>query len=159
LAITSFLVVITSLVVYDLERNAPHSTIHSWPDALWWAIVTVTTVGYGDKFPVTAGGRAVATVLMFSGIALFSVLTAALATFFVSRLRAQDGQANKHPRPADDDTWLSILDRLEAIEASLAGIANPPRTPSRDHRHHASASTPRNVRSTRRPQARPRGTS
>jgi voltage-gated potassium channel len=87
--------------------------------------VTVTTVGYGDKFPITPGGRAIATVLMFSGIALVSVLTAALATFFVSRLRSDraNAQTSSPAASQNDAPWLAILDRLTAIEATLAQLA------------------------------------
>lgn len=60
----------------------PHA-IHSYGDALWWAVVTVTTVGYGDHYPVTAGGRGVAVVLMLVGIAIIGLVTASVATFFI----------------------------------------------------------------------------
>ena len=53
-------------------------TIRTWPDALWWSITTVTTVGYGDKVPVTRAGRGVAVILMLTGIALLGVITASL---------------------------------------------------------------------------------
>src|SRR5580704_6199825 len=52
------------------EAHAKGSTIHSYGGALWWAVVTVTSVGYGDQYPVTVAGRAVAVVLMITGIAL-----------------------------------------------------------------------------------------
>ena len=71
------------LEVY-FERNAVGPTaIHSYGDALWWAIVTVTTVGYGDKIPATGAGRVVATGLMLTGIGLVGALTATIASFFV----------------------------------------------------------------------------
>ena len=117
--ITGTLVLITSLVVYDLERTARNASIHTWPDGLWWAITTVTTVGYGDKVPVTAGGRAVAVVLMFTGIALVSVITASLATYFVrqSQLRAAEHEPEQ---TSIEDQLLVILDRLTHIETAIA---------------------------------------
>ena len=66
-----------------LEENSPDGNIHGYPQALWWAIVTVTTVGYGDKYPATGGGRIVATVLMLVGIGLIGVLTATVASVFM----------------------------------------------------------------------------
>jgi voltage-gated potassium channel len=70
------------------EVHAKGSNIHGFADALWWAVVTVTTVGYGDKFPVTAAGRGVAVVLMLVGIGLIGVLTATVSSFFVSEQRS-----------------------------------------------------------------------
>jgi voltage-gated potassium channel len=58
------------------EHAAPGANIHNYADALWWSVVTITTVGYGDRFPVTGGGRGVAVMLMITGIALFGVLAA-----------------------------------------------------------------------------------
>jgi voltage-gated potassium channel len=70
-------------LVLLFEENAKGGNIHDYPDALWWAIVTVTTVGYGDRFPVSEGGRAVAVVLMLVGIGLIGVLTATVASVFI----------------------------------------------------------------------------
>ncbi len=76
------LVIIAATVVATVE-GGENSSIVSFPDALWWAVVTITTVGYGDMVPVTAVGRAVALVLMLGGIAFFSGVTANLASFLV----------------------------------------------------------------------------
>src|SRR5208282_3565148 len=72
-----------SWLVLLFEENARGSNIHNYSDALWWAIVTVTTVGYGDRFPVTEGGRAVAVILMLVGIGLIGVLTDTVASVFI----------------------------------------------------------------------------
>ena len=86
-----FIVLVVGAIVFAgaglevvLERHTPGPTaIHNYGDALWWAIVTVTTVGYGDKVPVTGAGRWVAVVLMLTGIGLVGTLTATIASFFV----------------------------------------------------------------------------
>jgi voltage-gated potassium channel len=124
--ITSALILITSLVVYDLERDVHGSTIHSWSDGLWWAIATVTTVGYGDKVPLTAGGRAVAVVLMLTGIALLGVITAALATYFVKQSRLRDEAAAADDRESIDGKLDILLDRVAHLEALLADNATAP---------------------------------
>jgi voltage-gated potassium channel len=108
------------------ENHAPGSNIHSYGDALWWAVVTVTTVGYGDRFPVTAGGRAVAVILMLVGIGLIGTLTATVASFFVQ----EHTDANKAQlQAAHEDLGARIGDldaRLARIEAALVG---PPGAP------------------------------
>jgi voltage-gated potassium channel len=108
------------------ERHAPGSNIHSYGDSLWWAVVTVTTVGYGDRFPVTPGGRAVAVVLMLIGIGLIGVLTATVASFFVQ----EHTDANKAQLQANHEDLGArideIDDRLARIEAALVGRPLPP---------------------------------
>jgi voltage-gated potassium channel len=89
------------------EAHAKGSNIHSYGDALWWAVVTVTSVGYGDQYPVTIAGRAVAVVLMITGIALFGVVAASIASYFVE----QDQDRRVEARM---DEILAVLNRLEA---------------------------------------------
>jgi voltage-gated potassium channel len=67
---------------FAFEAHAPGSNIRSYGDALWWAMVTITTVGYGDKVPVTAAGRGVAVVFMVTGVAMFGLLTATISSYF-----------------------------------------------------------------------------
>ena len=81
------LVMICATVVLSVEQDVPEASITTFRDALWWAMVTLTTVGYGDVVPVTAAGRGVAFVLMLGGIAFLSGITANLASFFVTPSR------------------------------------------------------------------------
>ena len=76
-------VIMAGAFVTVAERNATDATIQDLPDGLWWAVTTVTTVGYGDTYPKTAIGRGVGVALMLLGISLFSVVTATVAAFFV----------------------------------------------------------------------------
>jgi voltage-gated potassium channel len=117
--VTSALVLVTSLVVYDLERDVPHATIRTWPDGLWWAISTVTTVGYGDRVPVTAGGRAIAVVLMLTGIALVGIITASLATYFVEQSQKHSDQREEASRETIESQLAAVIDRLAALEELL----------------------------------------
>lgn len=80
-------IAVAAVAMVDAERGAEGANITTLPDALWWAATTVTTVGYGDRFPVTGLGRAIAVALMVVGIALLGVITASVAAFFVSRLQ------------------------------------------------------------------------
>ena len=96
-AVSLPLVLYTAAIsVFEAERYAEASNIQSFGDALWWSLISVTTVGYGDSFPVTTEGGAVAGLLMFVGIGLFSSLTALLAAWVVEGTRKEDPfQLNK----------------------------------------------------------------
>jgi len=80
---TVLMIVIMGAAILDIERNAPGANIKTPMDALWWGLVTVTTIGYGDKYPVTTEGRLVAGILIIFGIALISTLTGAFAAWIL----------------------------------------------------------------------------
>ena len=79
-----------ALAVLDAERDYPGANITAFADAMWWAVTTMTTVGYGDYFPVTATGRLAAVGLMTGGIAILGTVTASLASWMVERIREED---------------------------------------------------------------------
>jgi voltage-gated potassium channel len=78
-----FVAYISAIQITIIERSANGSNIKTFEDGLWWAITTVTTVGYGDRFPTTNEGRALAVLLMITGISLIGVITASVASWFV----------------------------------------------------------------------------
>src|SRR5580698_789636 len=84
------LIYTASLAVFDKERYLHGATINSFGKALWWSITTVTTVGYGDVYPVTNTGRVIAVLLMIGGISLVGVVTAALASWIIDRVTEED---------------------------------------------------------------------
>ncbi len=106
-------------LVLLFEKDAAGSNIHDYAEALWWAIVTVTTVGYGDRYPVTEGGRAVATVLMLTGIGLIGVLTATVASVFVKE--HTDANKDEFKRGHEDlGQQLAVINsRLSDVERRL----------------------------------------
>jgi voltage-gated potassium channel len=111
--------VIGAWLVLLFEENAKGSNIHNYPDALWWAIVTVTTVGYGDRFPVTGGGRTVAVILMLVGIGLIGVLTATVASVFIKEHTDSTKEEFKKGH-ADLGQQLAVIsDRLADVERRL----------------------------------------
>lgn len=81
--IAVILTIFSSIAILNVEKE-PDSNIKTPADALWWSVVTVTTVGYGDKYPVTPEGRIIAVALMITGIGLFGAFTAILAGFILS---------------------------------------------------------------------------
>ena len=106
-------------LVLLFEENARGSNIHDYAGALWWAVVTVTTVGYGDRFPVTAGGRTVAVILMLVGIGLIGVLTATVASVFIKEHTDANKEAIKKGH-ADLGEQLSMISaRLADVERRL----------------------------------------
>jgi voltage-gated potassium channel len=119
----SLVVFMASLAVYDAERGGRGASITSYADAVWWALTTITTVGYGDEYPVTDEGRLVAVLLMVSGIALLGVVTAAVASWFVGRV-AEAAQAQDD----EDDAALraevrALAEEVRRLRVELAGPA------------------------------------
>ena len=78
-----------ALAVLAAERGAPGATIDSFGDSIWWACVTMTTVGYGDYVPVTVLGRVLAVILMFGGVAIVGVATATIVSYLNERMGRQ----------------------------------------------------------------------
>ena len=123
-AVMLFVAAAAMLVV---ERGDPDSNIKTFPDALWWAATTVTTVGYGDRYPVTAVGRLVATGLMVVGIALLGVITASVAAWFVGNIQA--AREEVEATVSEETTQVlqilaTINSRLDRVEQRLT--AHPP---------------------------------
>jgi voltage-gated potassium channel len=84
------LIYVASLAAFDKERYQPGATINSFGKAVWWSISTVTTVGYGDVYPVTNTGRVIAVLLMIGGIGLVGVITASLASWIIERVAEEE---------------------------------------------------------------------
>jgi voltage-gated potassium channel len=103
----TMLVFVGALAVLDVEQSAPEAKILTFGDALWWAITTITTVGYGDMYPVTPLGRVVAAALMMSGIAVLGVVTASIASWLVQRV---------------EDTAEAAAEAEEPVRAEMAEL-------------------------------------
>ena len=88
---------VSSVLILQFETQSPEANIKTGGDALWWAMVTITTVGYGDFFPVTTLGRATAAFVMFSGIGIIGALASILASLLVSSPPAPDAGSEAVP--------------------------------------------------------------
>ena len=84
------LVYVGALAVYEAERGAPDAHITSFGLAVWWAMTTITTVGYGDMYPVTTTGRVMASLMMIGGISLVGSITATIASWIVQTVSSDD---------------------------------------------------------------------
>src|SRR5439155_18212824 len=102
------LIVFCSTAILHFE-TAPESNIKTAEDAIWWAFATITTVGYGDRFPVTSEGRFVAALLMCAGVGLFSTFSGLLAAWFL----AADTDAGESEIVALQKEVRSLRDTIE----------------------------------------------
>ncbi len=121
-----------AIIVYYYEYNAPGANITSPWVSIWWAVVTVATVGYGDFYPVTVAGRITASFIMAIGILTLAVVTAQVSSSFVDqarRRRAPSSGGTDEPRaeladpPLEAPHVRELHERLARIEAHLATLA------------------------------------
>jgi len=121
-------VVVGAFLEWRVEYNAPGANITTMGTALWWAVVTTTTVGYGDTYPVTTMGRLIGSVIMMVGIGLIGTVSATVAAWFVSHKRTREDAARAkaladHPESAAElasDPVSADTDRLVGTLASLS---------------------------------------
>ncbi len=123
----SFLALVGALAVLDVERGVEGAQITTFPDALWWAFVTMSTVGYGDAVPVTGAGRVVAVAMMLVGIGLVGVVSGTLASGFLARLQAQEDTEQAELLARIDE----LQEQVRAIHAALVPGDLETRPPSR----------------------------
>jgi voltage-gated potassium channel len=122
----AFLVIFcASIVVLEAESRAPGANITTGGDALWWAIVTITTVGYGDKYPITPVGRSAGVFVMVTGIGIIGSLASIMASFLVApsvtpspETEAPDPVEGEAPAPVEA---AGVEVRLAALETELRG--------------------------------------
>jgi voltage-gated potassium channel len=122
LAIVTFLVILVlqfgSYLIIGIESPSSLANITTPLDAIWWVFVTITTVGYGDKFPVTSSGRIIGTLVIITGVILFSVLTGFIAT----KIFLPKHEAEKETITAIQTDLDQIHALLEAQDATLSKL-------------------------------------
>jgi voltage-gated potassium channel len=125
LYVVGFLVIVvlevSALLMLPLEARSADANITSAGDVLWWGVVTITTVGYGDQFPVTQGGRIVGFFVLAIGVALFGTFTGFLANAFLSPPKESTPDVPREGAAAVVDEIRSELERLERRSVELRG--------------------------------------
>lgn len=104
--------------VFLAEHGHPGANITQYSDAVWWAVVTIATVGYGDYYPVTAAGRIIAIFMMISGVGIFALM---VATFAKRRLNKAESKLKAVTKPTIN---LSGQETKTSIKAKVDGIEN-----------------------------------
>jgi len=127
LVIALFLIFTISWIVLRAEQNAPGANIKTYHEAVWWAFVTITTVGYGDYYPVTGVGQSMAIILMFFGLGIIGVLSSFLASTFISlqsrrKAKVEGEKQNDEDEDNDEDETSNLEAELAAMKAELAAI-------------------------------------
>ena len=115
---------LTVVVAGTLIRVFDSKEFHSFGDAFWWALQTVTTVGYGDIVPKDVIGRIIGAVVMLQGIAFITVVTAVITSIFVERAHRERLGATE-PEPDEvHDAIRSVDERLQRIEERLERLSS-----------------------------------
>jgi voltage-gated potassium channel Kch len=117
--VSAAVVVAGGTTVWRLERDRPGTTFHTWGDGVWWALTTLTTVGYGDHVPGTTPGRVLAAIIMVTGVAVLGAVAAVVALVFASAVAARE----ERELEAEAATLEGRLEaRLDVLDARLAAI-------------------------------------
>jgi voltage-gated potassium channel len=116
-----------ALLVLKAEQGNANANITTYSNAVWWAFVTITTVGYGDYYPVTNLGRFLALILMFSGLGIIGVLSSYLASTFISLQRRREkktdeGNGNGENKEEDEEYEGNGEDETSDLKAELAAM-------------------------------------
>jgi voltage-gated potassium channel len=115
-----------ALLILTVERAANQANIRTGVDALWWSIVTLSTVGYGDKYPVTTAGRVLGVIAIVVGVGLFSALTSFLAQWFLKPRAADKQPQGATATEIQDLNRLTVLLRTYDVQLLLADTQRPP---------------------------------
>lgn len=116
LLLTILVLTVASVLVLQFESQSPDANIKTGGDSLWYSIVTITTVGYGDRYPVTTAGRVTAMFIMFMGVGIIGALASILSSVLVgSAPAAEEEEAPTNTPPANDDGLAAIKNELSEI--------------------------------------------
>ena len=118
--------VVCSVLVLQFESRSPDANITTGGDALWWSLVTITTVGYGDYFPVTGAGRVTGAFVMFAGVGIIGALASILASILVPPPKTEDASEGAPTTRTVQEELVDIKGELAALRESLSVGGQPP---------------------------------
>ena len=110
-----FIWFIGGLAITQVERGVPGANIQTVSDGWWWSFMTMATVGFGDRYPVSDQGRAIGAVLVMAGLALLGTLTASIATWFITTSRREEDEVIE----AGERRLMAELKKLRGEVAAL----------------------------------------
>lgn len=120
--LTILVLTVASVLVLQFESKSPDANITTGGDALWYAIVTITTVGYGDRYPVTPAGRTTAVFIMFMGVGIIGALASILASLLVGGSSSVEEEASSAAAATAAAPTLSVQEELKAVREELAAV-------------------------------------
>jgi voltage-gated potassium channel len=117
IVLTALVIVLGGFAEYLVEHKYPGANITKLGDALWWAVITITTVGYGDYVPVSVLGRMIGTIVMFAGIGIAVTIVTVIAKGRVQRMEERlKSKTEGKARTLADETKTTIKEKVEGIE-------------------------------------------
>ncbi len=115
------LITLGSSAMLFIEGQNPEANIQTGTDALWWAFVTISTVGYGDHYPVTTGGKLLAVLIIICGVGIFGMISGLITSILTAPTRQQDNRSKNKEKLLEQvlERQEQILNRLQSIEDEL----------------------------------------
>ncbi|MET1065437.1 MAG: ion channel [Arthrobacter sp.] len=120
------LIYTVALSVLSFEKSAPNANITTMGDSLWWAMVTITTIGYGDYYPVTVPGRWAAAALMIGGFVVLSMVTAAVSSWLVESVAAATDARRKAADTIGNEELARLTAQIDRLQNWLVPGPNEP---------------------------------
>ena len=116
---SAILAYVAALAALQAERGADGASITTFGDAMWWALTTMTTVGYGDTYPITETGRVVGASLMVAGVTLAGIVTATLASWLVDKVAVDDQEAARAADEREAGERAQLREEIAALRSQV----------------------------------------
>ena len=123
--VSGLVILVGTIVMYNIESQVPNSKIKTLLDALWWCVSAVTTVGYGDIVPVSVIGRTVAIFYMFFGISMIAILLSVITTtFYKKRFEKEEREKREHELNNLKNELMGRLSDIDEKQAKCIDLIN-----------------------------------